>query len=263
MPEGTGRKTALVTGASSGLGAAFARRLAVENYDLVLVARRSDRLQELARELAARYEVGVRCMTADLADPAGVEQVEECVRSLGGLDLLINNAGFGASGVFAEADLRPQLEMIRLHVVASVRLARAALPGMIERGRGGIINVASLAALIPVPGDATYSATKAFLITFSQALHEELRGRDVRVQALCPGFMRTELHGIAGLPEADLARIPAPLWSQAENVAAESLRALARDQVICVPGWRNRCVVALARLGVVKLVLQAARKTSY
>jgi short-subunit dehydrogenase len=260
MAEREPRKSALVTGASSGLGAAFARRLGADGYDLMLVARRAGRLADLADELGDCHAVVVRCVAADLADRAGIEQVEECVRSLGGLDLLINNAGFGARGPFAETDLRRQLEMIQLHVLASVRLARAALPGMIERNRGGIINVASLAALIPVPGDATYSATKAFLVTFSQALHEELRGTGVSVQALCPGFMRTELHSAEGLPEADLARIPALLWSRPDDVAAESLRALARGQVVCVPGWQNRCIVALARLGVVRLVLRAALK---
>jgi hypothetical protein len=151
--------------------------------------------------------------------------------------------------------------MIRLHVVASVRLARAALPDMIARGRGGIINVASLAALTPMPGDAIYSATKAFLVTFSQSLHEELRDAQVRVQALCPGFVRTEFHDVEGLPEDDLARIPSLLWSRADDVAASSLRALARGPVVCVPGWQNRAILVLARLGVVKLVLRAALQT--
>jgi short-subunit dehydrogenase len=255
------RKTALVTGASSGLGAAFARRLAADGCDLILVARREERLAGLAGELAARHGAAVRCISADLADPAGVEQVGECVGSLDPLDLLINNAGFGARGAFAETDLRRQLEMIQLHVLASVRLARAVLPGMIERNRGGIINVASLAALIPMPGDAIYSASKAFLITFSQALHEELRGTGVRVQALCPGFMRTEFHSAEELPEVDLARIPARLWSRADEVAAESLKVLAGGQVVYVPGWKNRGIVALARLGLVKFVLRAALKT--
>jgi len=258
MPEQRQGKTALITGASSGLGAAFARRLAADGHDLILVARREERLATLASELAARHGVHAHSVVADLSDPAGVRRVEEYVESLDILDLLINNAGFGARGDFAGTDLGRQIEMIQLHVVACVRLARAALPGMIVRNHGGIINVASLAAFIPLPGDATYGATKAFLVSFSQALHEELRSTAVRVQALCPGFIRTELHSSGQLPETDLARIPAMLWSPADEVVAESLRALARGQVVCVPGWKNRLIVMLARMGVVRLLLRVA-----
>lgn len=258
MLEGRQGKAALITGASSGIGAAFARRLAADGYDLVLVARREERLAVLADELGARHGVVVQSLAADLSDPAGVGRVERRVQSLDELDLLINNAGFGARGYFAEADLCEQLKMIQLHVLASVRLARAVLPGMIERDRGGIINVASLEAFIPLPGDATYGATKAFLVTFSQALHEELRETGVRVQALCPGFTRTEFHGVEQVPESDLSRIPAMLWSPADEVVAASLRALPRGPVVCVPGWKNRVIVALARLGVVRVLLRAA-----
>jgi short-subunit dehydrogenase len=258
MPEWRQAKTALITGASSGIGAAFARRLAAEDYDLILLARREERLAALADELGGRYGVVALRLAADLTDPAGLEEVEKHLASREPVDLLVNSAGFGARGDFARVDLHRQLEMIQLHVLASVRLARAVLPGMIERDRGGIINVASLEAFIPLPGDAIYSATKAFLVTFSQALHEELRETGVRVQALCPGFTRTELHSVEQLPESDLARIPAMLWSSADEVVAASLRALPRGPVICVPGWKNRVIVALARLGVVRVLLRAA-----
>jgi hypothetical protein len=259
MVERRQGKTALITGASSGIGAAFARRLAAEGCDLILVARREERLAALAGELGAHHGgVVVQCLAADLTDSAGLERVERCIASLEAVDLLVNSAGFAARGNFVEVDPRRQLEMIQLHVVASVRLTRAALPGMIRRRHGGIINVASLAAFIPVPGDATYSATKAYLVIFSQALHEELRGTGVRVQALCPGFTRTEFHSAGQLPEADLARIPAMLWSPAEEVVAASLQALARGQVVCVPGWKNRVILALARMGVVRLLLRVA-----
>jgi hypothetical protein len=258
MLERGQRKIALITGASSGIGAAFARRLAAEGYGLILVARREERLASLAAELGRQHGVAVQPLAADLTDPGGVAEVEKCVASREPIDLLINSAGFGARGDFVEADFPRQLEMIELHVLASVRLARAVLPGMLDRDRGGIINVASLAAFIPLPGDATYSATKAYLVSFSQALHEELRGTGVRVQALCPGFTQTEFHSVEQLPESDLARIPAMLWSPADEVVAASLRALARDSVVCVPGWKNRVIVALARLGVVRVLLRAA-----
>jgi hypothetical protein len=258
MLEGRQERAALITGASSGIGAAFARRLAADGYDLVLVARREERLAVLADELGARHGVVVQSLAADLSDPTGVGRLERRVQSLDELDLLINNAGFGARGYFAEADLCEQLKMIQLHVLASVRLTRAALPQMIRRDRGGIINVASLAAFIALPGDATYGATKAYLVSFSQALHEELRGTGVCVQALCPGFTRTEFHSAEQLPESDLARIPAVLWLQADEVVAASLRGVTKGTVVCVPGWKNRLILALARTGVVRLFLRVA-----
>jgi hypothetical protein len=258
MPERRQTGTALITGASSGIGATFARRLAADGYGLILVARREERLAALAGDLGGRYGVVVQRLATDLAEPAGLEEVEKCVASCEPVDLLVNCAGFGARGDFVRVDFCRQLAMIQLHVLASVRLARAVLPGMLERDRGGIINVASLTAFIPLPGDATYSATKAYLVSFSQALHEELRGTGVRVQALCPGFTRTEFHSVEQLPESDLARIPATLWSSADEVVAASLRALPRGPVVCVPGWKNRLIVALARLGVVRILLRAA-----
>jgi short-subunit dehydrogenase len=258
MSERTPRKAALITGASSGIGAAFARRLAADGYDLTLVARREARLAALAGELGARCGTVVQCLSADLSEPTGLEQVERQVAALPDLDLLINNAGFGAREAFADADIGRQSAMIHLHVVAATRLTRAALPGMVLRGQGGIIHVASIAAFVTLPGDAVYNATKAYLVSFSRTLHEELRGTGVRVQALCPGFTRTELHASQKLPESDLARIPPMLWMPAEQVVESSLREMARGRVVCVPGWKNRVILLLARLGVTRLVLRAA-----
>jgi short-subunit dehydrogenase len=252
-------RTAFITGASSGIGAAFARRLAREGYDLTLVARREERLAMLERELESSRGVAVHTIVADLADPAGLEKVEQSVASLPRLDLLISSAGFGARGDFAGVDIGRQSAMIRLHVLAATRLTHAALPGMVQRGQGEIIHVASLSAFVVVRGDAVYNATKAYLVTFSRTLHEELRGSGVQIQALCPGFTRTELHAAEHLPDSDLTRIPAILWSSAEEVVESSLRSLARGQVVCVPGWKNRVILLLARLGVISLVLRAAR----
>ncbi len=235
--------TALITGGSSGIGAAFARKLAAAGYDLVLVARREDRLAALADELTQAHRVRVEPLPADLTLEADVERVAGRIADLPTLDLLINNAGFGAEGRFALADLDPQLAMIRLHVLASVRLTRAALPGMLARGRGGIINVASLAGFMALPGAATYCATKGYLITFSRALQDELRGTGVRVQALCPGFTRTEFHGRQASSAA--SRVPGFLWMSADAVAEASLRALARGRTICIPAWGNRLLKLL------------------
>lgn len=255
MGGGEGR-TALITGASSGIGAAFARQLAAQGYDLTLVARRENRLAALSAELQSRHGVTAGYLVADLAHPDGVGKVQEHIARYGAPYLLVNNAGFGATGAFSQADLERQVAMIQLHVVASVRLARAALPGMIARGTGAIINVASVLAFVPLAGDATYCATKSYLVAFTEALQAELRGTGVRVQALCPGLTRTEFHHPEHLPRFGRYQVPAALWSTADQVAAASLEALARGQRICIPGWRNRAVVALARLGVAGLVLR-------
>lgn len=235
--------SALITGGSSGIGAAFARKLAGRGYDLVLVARRGDRLAALADELAQAHRVRVEPFPADLTDEADVARVADRIAALSELELLINNAGFGAEGRFAVADLDPQLAMIRLHVLASVRLARAALPPLIARGRGGIINVASLAGFMALPGAATYCATKGYLITFARALQLELRGTGVKVQALCPGLVRTEFHARQSASTA--ARLPGFMWMSADAVAEASLRALAHGCTICIPGWGNRLLKVL------------------
>jgi len=241
------RPTALVTGASSGIGAAFARRLAAQGYDTILVARRADRLAALAAELREQYGSTAEPLAADLADPAGVAGVEARIAGLPGVDLLVNAAGFGTSGRFARIDLARQLEMIQLHVVAAVRLMRAVLPGMIERHRGAIINVASVVAFLPLPGNVTYAGTKAFLVAFSETLQHELAGSGVRVQALCPGFTYSGFHDTAEYQHFRRKRIPSALWMTADQVAAESLRALGRGGVVCIPGLANRLLVALGR----------------
>jgi uncharacterized protein len=234
----SGPATALITGASSGIGAAFARRLAGLGYDLVLVARRGDRLSALAAELEGAHGIRAETLVADLIADDGVERVAETVATIPNLELLINNAGVGAEGRFCEGDIGPQIDMVRLHVLASVRLTHAALPGMTLRRHGGVINVASLAGLMALPGNVTYCATKGYLITFSKALQLELTGTGVHVQALCPGFTHTEFHD--DLQDFDKARMPAILWMPAEAVVEASLDGLARGEVVCIPGFGNR-----------------------
>ncbi len=246
-----GRRIALVTGASSGLGAEFARQLASRGHDLILVARRQERLAALAGELADRHGIATEPLIADLADPAGVAQVEACIAGLPRLDLLVNNAGFGIGGAFARADVAGQADMLNVHVMAPMRLARAALPGMIARRLGGIINVASVAAFMALPDNVNYCATKAYLVTFSQALAAEARQHGVRVQALCPGFTVTEFHSHTDRVGAGHRAFPRFLWGAAPAVVVDSLRGLERGQVICVPGFLNRVIASLARAGLV------------
>jgi short-subunit dehydrogenase len=258
-PKQTPPTAALITGASSGIGAAFARRLAASGHNLVLVGRRKERLEALSAEIRQQKPVVVDVLVADLADEKGVEQVERCIADLGDLDLLVNNAGFGTTGNFAGSDLDRQLDMIQVHVLAPVRLTRAALPGMIARRYGGIINVASLAAFLPAPGNATYSATKNYLVTFSEILALELKGTGVRVQALCPGFTVTEFHERPELKEFERSQIPKMLWCSAEDVVNESLKGLKRGRVVVVPGLIYRLISLTVRnspfYDLVKLVI--------
>jgi short-subunit dehydrogenase len=240
----------LVTGSSSGIGAAFARQLASQGYDLVLVARREDRLTALAAELQQRYNIAAEALMADLFKDSDIQRVETRIVELNSLDMLVNNAGFGTTQESAKSDLGKQVDMIQVHVIASVRLSRAALPGMIAAGCGAIINVSSMSASLPLvgvprPGTVTYSATKAYLLVFSQALQAELRGTGVKVQALCPGFTHTEFHDTAEYKEFNHSEIPEGFWMSAEEVVTESLNALKHGKVVCIPGFKNRMIIAL------------------
>ncbi len=233
---------ALITGASAGLGTEYARRLAAAGTSLVLTARRADRLEELARELRTEHGVPVDVVPADLSTDEGIGRVGRILAEDPALDLLVNNAGYGGRTGFARGEVADHLAMSRVHVEATVRLAHAALPGMIARGRGAIINVASVAAFSPFSG-AMYSGTKSFLVLFSENLQGELRGKGIAVQALCPGLTHTEFHAVAGM---DLSGIPRMFWRTADYVVRVSLRRLG-GRVVCLPGWENKTVAFLMR----------------
>ncbi|HTF33800.1 MAG TPA: SDR family oxidoreductase [Myxococcota bacterium] len=240
-----GRRVALVTGASSGIGEAFSRALARDGFDLMLVARRRHRLAVLGRELTKTHGVASEPFAADLSTEAGLRRVSERIAREPRLELLVNNAGLGAFGRFAGSEWSREESEIRVNVLAAVRLVHAALPRMIRRRRGAVINVSSAAAFTPAPSFAVYGATKAFLNSFTEALHVELRGTGVRVQALCPGLTHTEIFSSA---RADTSGLPEFLWMEPAEVVAESLAALARGSVLCVPGLGNRAVANLARM---------------
>jgi short-subunit dehydrogenase len=242
--SGGPRRLAVVTGASSGIGRAFAERLAREAWDLVLVARRRDRLEELAARLRDAHERRVELLPADLTDPAGVRAVERRIAAEPTLELLVNNAGLGTSGAFAELDRDGEEQQVRLNVVALVRLTHAALEAFRARGHGTVVNVSSLAGFQPAPFNATYGATKAFVNSFTQALHEELRGTGLRVQLLCPGFTRTEFQDVAGV---DTAEVPAFAWMEPEAVVEASLAGLRRGELLVIPGAGNKLLGAVLR----------------
>lgn len=260
MNDKTRYRRALITGASTGLGAAYAEELAKRGCNVVLVARSADRLKALAEQLHGRYSIEAQAVPADLTARAGQGRIGELVAGDESLDLLVNNAGFGTLGEFAELDLEGEMAELELNVTAVVRLTHAALKPMIGRGRGAVINVASLAAFQPAPFNATYGATKAYLKSFTESLSEELRGTGVRVQVLCPGFTRTEFQERAGL---DATRVPAFAWMTAEAVVRRSLDALEQGTVVCVPGASNWMIAGVARLtpeGLLRRVMGASAK---
>lgn len=240
----TAKPLALVTGASSGIGAEFARALAARGDDLVAVARDVSRLGAFAERLEEEYGAHVEVLSADLTAKKGRAVVEARLESAEpAVDLLVNNAGVGTHGKFAELPREGEAREIRLNVLALVQLAHAALPGMIQRGRGGIINVSSLAGYQPTPLTATYGATKAFVTSFSQALHEELRGTGVKAMVLCPGFTRTEFQERAGF---DSSAVLGFMWQTPEPVVAAALRAYDQGRAVCVPGALNQAGAAFS-----------------
>ena len=254
---------ALITGASSGMGEAFARRLAAMGHNLVLVARREDRLRALAAELSTRHGIKADVVAADLGADEGIAKVEAVLRDRGDVALLVNNAGFGAGGSFYRIEMPRQIEMIRVHVEAAARLTRAALPSMVERGAGAVVNVASLAGFAVTPKSAMYASTKAWMISFSRSLALELRLKGVRVQALCPGFTHTGFHGTPELAELKRSGIPKFLWGQADRVVAASLGALRGRRVVIIPGWKNKIMARLSRTAVGRLAVRLSnRKTA-
>jgi len=242
MAKEPGKRLAVVTGASAGIGAAFAAKLAAEGFNLVIVARSKDRLTALAHKLTRKHQVEVEPHAADLTDAAELRGVETLIAHRHDLDLLVNNAGFGTFGEFASLDIGKEEEEIRLNVLALVRLTRAALGPMVRRKHGAIINVSSVAAFQPAPFNATYASTKAFVNTFTESVHEELRSTGVYVQALCPGFTRTEFQDRAGI---DVSSLPEMVWMSADEVVDASLAAMRRKELICVPGLANRMLTTV------------------
>jgi len=234
---------ALVTGASAGIGREFCHQLAARGSDLIVVARDTERLDALAHELGARHGVRVEVLSADLTRDADVARVADRAATDPALGILVNNAGFGTVGSLAAAPAEQQEAMLRLHVLAPMRLTRAALPGMLSRRRGTIVNVSSVAGFIYSPGNVNYCASKAYLTTFTEGLALELAGTGVAAQALCPGFTHTEFHQRMG---PDSRRRPRFMWLTPEGVVRASLRQLDRGgPVVCVPGLRYKALVAI------------------
>jgi uncharacterized protein len=240
LPEPSVSNTALVTGASSGIGAAIAAELASLGYPLALVARREERLRSLATELAAEHGTDAEIIACDLADAAERDRLVDELRARGrAVELLVNNAGFGHQADFATSPRERMVEMVQVNVEAVVDLTSRFLGPMVEKGRGSVINIASTAAFQPLPGSAVYAASKSFVLSFSEAIRTELRGSGVTVTAVCPGPVRTEFTEVAGVGGVE-DRTPGAVWMSAEDIARHAVDGAKHDRRVVVPGALNR-----------------------
>jgi len=231
---------AVISGASAGLGLCFAKKLAEYGFDLVLIARRKDRLQDIATRLESEHSIRCEIIPADLALVEDIEKVADRIKQISDLDILINNAGFATLGNFADVPVEKDIRMIHVHMKASVQFTYAALQIMRKRNQGIIINVSSIGSYILTTGNVLYDATKSFLNTFSENLSLELQGLGIKIQALCPGFMSTEFHESGDLKNFDKSVIPDSSWMTPESVVAQSLKALEKNKTIFIPGRKKR-----------------------
>jgi short-subunit dehydrogenase len=235
--------TALVTGATSGIGAAYAKLLAKEKYDLVLVARDLPRLNAYAKELSKTYKIKVETLQADLTKPAQLSKVEKRLSSKAKpIEVLINNAGFGIKQSFADSEIKKEQELLDVLVTAPMRLTHAVLPQMLKRDSGVIVNVSSVASWI---AGGTYSAAKSYLTVFSEYLNTELKRTNIKVSALCPGFTRTEFHQRGKMR---MTGLPNFMWLSSDQVVAKSWKYAKAGKVICIPGWQYLILTTIARI---------------
>lgn len=241
------RRKALITGASAGIGATFARQLAAQGYDLLLVARRGDRLRDLADELARQHQVRCEVLSADLAGPGAAAAVMAHLERLDWhIDFLVNNAGLSGHSKFAASPWAPLGGEIQLMMTTLTELTHCIAPGMIERRWGRIVNVSSLAALSPPGESLLYSAIKSYVLVLSQSLDMEFKPHGVHVTALCPGFTHSEFHDVMGT-RGTANRLPRFLWQQPEDVVSEAIAAVMKGKPVCVPGGVNKFLTIMMR----------------
>lgn len=261
LPPPSADSTALITGASSGIGAEIARVLAGKGHGVTLVARREDRLSALAHELESKQHVRAEVIGCDLSDRSAREGMVETLRERGlAVEILVNNAGFGSAGNFQDLDLDGELQMVRTNIEAVVHLCGEYVGGMIERGRGAVMNVASTAGFQPLPRQSTYSASKAFVLSFTEALSSDLKGTGVTATALCPGPVKTEFTDQHAGFDAATASSPDFIWMSAEECARAAVSGLERGKRVVVPGVGNRVGTLAGQHAPRSMLLAAARR---
>jgi short-subunit dehydrogenase len=240
-------KIACITGATSGIGAEFARRFAADGYDLILTGRRAEVISRLSSELAQKYNVQVETLLVELSDEKAIDDLAEKLKKKN-IDVLINNAGFGINQLFFEGDIKNFEKMVTVHVNAPMKLTYAVLPGMLSHGSGIIINVCSEAVFVPFRRNAIYSATKAFLKTFSECLYMDLSNTGIRVQALCPGLTRTDFHEKLGMDKSRQLDHGMVHWMSPVEVVNGSMRDLEKGNLVSIPGFRTKALIFMLSL---------------
>ena len=259
------RKTACITGATSGIGAEFAKRFAKQGYDLMITGRRKEKIESLSNTLSKENDINAEVIVAELSDDKKVDLLAERIKKTPNLEILVNNAGFAKEKFFHEEDFSTHEIMLKVHTLALVRLCHAALPNMVSQGRGKIINVSSLLAFTPAPNNAVYCASKAFVKLLTESMYLELQGTGVQVQALCPGFTRTDFHEKMGFDKNTFYKDKGMMKAMTpEEVVDISLQYLEKNKVLCVPGWNNKLarflLKVLPQAVIFKMTASMARK---
>lgn len=242
-----GNKIAVITGATSGIGAAYAGKFAKMGYDLIITGRRKEKIEETAAQICEKYNVKAEVVLAELSEPEGVKKVAEYIKGTK-IEVLVNNAGFGATGLYQGADPAVMEKLAKVNVSAPMELIRAVLPGMVERGSGTIINISSESAFMIVPGNAVYSGVKAFLKTFTEGLYMDLMGTGVKAMAVCPGLTHTDFHEKMGMEKARQTDRGPVKWMSPEEVVDISLKDLEKGKVVSVPGFHTKMLTRLFNL---------------
>jgi len=260
----TTKQLAVITGPTSGIGMAFAHKFASQGYNLLLVARRKQKLLELSNHLSKRYNIKADWISTDLSKEEDIKLIENKLSSLPRVDILVNNAGFGVAGYFMEVALEEQLKMVNVHITSTIRFCKAVIPAMAEAQKGTIINLASFAAFMELPGSVMYSTTKAAVIKFSQALQTEVKSYGIKIQALCPGFTPTSFHSSINRDAEFVKHIPGFLWTSIDSVVETSLSKLNKKRVVCIPGKVNTFVYWMNKVRIlsrwIKYIAQKKQK---
>ncbi len=240
--------TAIITGATSGIGAAYAKALAQKGWNLIITGRRENRLKTIKKDLSDLYPIHIQTVKADLLNPDDINHFLQVIDQTDHIELLINSAGFGFNRNFFENEYDIQLSMMQIHINATTKIVHHVVPHMIKNGKGNIINIASLSAFLPAPLSYCYNASKAFLVTFSECLYLDLSSKNIKVQVLCPGLTKTEFHSKQGIHNIDNNFINRLMWLSADQVVNKSLNALRNGKIIVIPGFVNRFIYFLTKI---------------